>query len=641
MKLSAKIGLGFSFCVVLLIAVGCTGVWALTHLLRDQVTILEELEIAKKANDILLDAEGAQSAALRYIVYKDKKYLDEIKHHYDNALSDVDLAKALMKSEENKAMADQVAASMGLYMDANVEYSKLNKEVEEVGAVRAAAAAELVKEMKNLINVQKLSLEKYMDEVAEGKAVSREAVEKVFLAQQMLHSFNEARVLAQKYQLAVNPEDQDAVAKTWIEQLSITEGFIKQGKQQMKDGDSQKALAAIDRARERYLEQVEKFRSINQAKRDVQRNKQKPAAENVVAKAATVSDGVYAFIKKTSEEARATASFANAMLISVCIVAALISSMMAWLIARSIIRPVSAIAGSLANGASQVSSAANQVSHSSQSLAQASTEQAASLEQTSAAMVQMESMTAQTVENAKRATMLAEESQNSVKKGQEVMQRMSSSIHKIKDSSEETAKIIKTIDDIAFQTNLLALNAAVEAARAGEAGKGFAVVAEEVRSLAKRSADAAKSTAELIEESKRNSEEGYSISVDVVEIFNRIDESASKTTQLSKEVAVANQEQREAIKQISSAIAEMDKVTQSNAASAEETSAASTQLTTQAESTNELVRSLRELVYGKGTSSRTTSRIMSATSGAGKASKLNRKSELLDLDSLEEESFFQ
>lgn len=241
----------------------------------------------------------------------------------------------------------------------------------------------------------------------------------------------------------------------------------------------------------------------------------------------------------------------------------------------------------------QVSSASQQISAGSQSLAQGSNEQASSLEEVSSSLEEMASMTRQNADNAVQARSLSGEADQNARAGSEAMSRMNTAIVKIKDSSDQTAKIVKTIDEIAMQTNLLALNAAVEAARAGEAGRGFAVVAEEVRNLAQRSAQAAKSTADMIGESVKNAEDGVKIAQEVSRSFESIAGSSRKVNDLIGEIASASKEQSQGIDQVNTAVSQMDKVTQQTAANAEEAASSAEELSSQAEELQSMVEQFR------------------------------------------------
>ena len=293
------------------------------------------------------------------------------------------------------------------------------------------------------------------------------------------------------------------------------------------------------------------------------------------------------------------------------LIALVIGSFLAFFISSSIVKTLSAIVANMRGGSEQVSSASSQLSSSSQSMSEGASEQASSLEEISSSLEEMASMTKQNADTAQAANALAGDANDAAKEGMESMIQMSSVINKIKSSSDETAKIIKTIDEIAMQTNLLALNAAVEAARAGEAGRGFAVVAEEVRNLAQRSADAAKNTASLIEESKRNSEAGVNASDGVAQTLDRIVTSVQKLTQLIMEVSAASIEQSQGIEQVNSAVAQMDQVTQSNAANAEESASASEELSGQAQNLNVMVEELVRMIGGKAAENVTNVRTVS------------------------------
>ncbi len=257
---------------------------------------------------------------------------------------------------------------------------------------------------------------------------------------------------------------------------------------------------------------------------------------------------------------------------------------------------LSRVVQDLSDYSDHVNQAAVQVSSASQTLAHGSGEQAASIEETSSSLEEMASMTKRNAENAQKANSLAREARSAADKGAEDMKAMNQAMEAIKISSDDIAKIIKTIDEIAFQTNILALNAAVEAARAGEAGMGFAVVADEVRNLAQRSAQAARETTAKIEGAILKTAQGVEISQKVAAALNEIVTRARQVDELASEVASASREQTQGITQINTAVGQMDKVTQSNAASAEQSAAAAQELNSQAELMRQAVGKLTQLV---------------------------------------------
>jgi len=236
----------------------------------------------------------------------------------------------------------------------------------------------------------------------------------------------------------------------------------------------------------------------------------------------------------------------------------------------------------IAASADQVSAAASQLGAGSQTLAHGTSEQASALEEISASLQEMTSMTRQSAANAQKCDDLSESARAIAHEGVKSMERLADAMERIRASSEQTAKIVRTIDEIAFQTNLLSLNAAVEAARAGEAGRGFAVVAEEVRSLAMRSAEAARTTSELIEGAVSSARDGAKLSGDVAVQLQEIATRADQVHNVVAEITISAAQQSRGIAQITTSVEQVNAVTQTAAANSEESASASEELSSQA-----------------------------------------------------------
>jgi methyl-accepting chemotaxis protein len=294
----------------------------------------------------------------------------------------------------------------------------------------------------------------------------------------------------------------------------------------------------------------------------------------------------------------------------------LLAAAVILLLVQSIVKPINRIVSGLREGSEQVAAGADEVSSSSQSLAEGASQQAASIEETSSSMEEMSSMTKQNAGNARQADGLMKEVGDFGNQANDSMEKLTESMADISKASDETSKIIKTIDEIAFQTNLLALNAAVEAARAGEAGAGFAVVADEVRNLALRAADAAKNTAELIEGTVKKVGEGSGFVTRTSEAFTQLNQGSVKVGEFVSEIAAASDEQAQGIEQINRAVSEMDKVVQQVAANAEESASASEEMSAQSLEMKTMVRELSTLVSGKGN----TGKASASSKGAHKVS---------------------
>ncbi len=364
------------------------------------------------------------------------------------------------------------------------------------------------------------------------------------------------------------------------------------------DPAKKKLLKQIQTDMAAYTEGFDKVVAAVDASAAISKDELDRIAPQITAKVADIRSGLRNFQDQLNQDLQKDQARSEFLLLAISVIGIVSGLIASFFIVRSVNGPIQRITQRLLNGAQRTSEASAQVTSASQNMADGSSRQAASLEESSASLEEMAGMTRKNAENAQSAKQLANQTRAAADTGAEDMKQMKDAMSAIQASSSEISKIIKTIDEIAFQTNLLALNAAVEAARAGEAGLGFAVVADEVRSLAQRSVQAARETAQKISDATAKSEQGGRISEKVAKSFDEITAKARQVDELIAEIAVASQEQSQGIDQVSKAVSDMDTVTQANAATAEETSAAAAELNGQADQLKGIIAELTRMVNG-------------------------------------------
>ena len=411
------------------------------------------------------------------------------------------------------------------------------------------------------------------------------------------------RVTNLKHVMYSDPAQKDILEKEAESQEQQLSDWVREYDKYATSADQRALFSQIGPIWENYKNETRKMRDASRANKTEEAQKLLLSVGQVGNEFVKVVEDLRAYSAHRVEAngrdvVRLISSTKLAVLVFV-ILTVLVSAVVGTLTTRSISRVLRHAADELSAGAEQTAAASGQVSSASQMLAEGASEQAASLEETSASLEEISSMTKRNAENAQTTKGLADIARTAADSGASDMQKMSLAMQDIKSSSDDISKIIKTIDEIAFQTNILALNAAVEAARAGEAGMGFAVVADEVRNLAQRSAQAAKETSAKIETAIAKTTQGVQMSDKVAQSLTEIVTNVRKVDQLVAEIATASKEQNDGVTQVNTAVAQMDKVTQSNAASAEESASAAQELNAQTHVLRNVVGDLLKLVGGK------------------------------------------
>jgi len=596
MKLGTKIVLGFAALLVLAVTLGGMAVLSMKGVETDAVKLAREyVPEAGLAGQLERRVYRTMYALRGYGYTGDPKYHEQgvaaMAQVRETLGALQDLAQKAVHLTRLKGSLGEAVQAMDEYDRLMVETRKNLTDLEEIRKEMDAKSGFLVEGLQQLIREQNRLM---AEEIAEGAQAGslRERLSRITLYNDVMDLSNEVRIANWRAQTLRQPQIIEETIKRVFPSIERKVGQVADITSRKGDLDQ---LKGIEQHLESYQEAMRKVMAvysemerINQARvvsgtraLEVSRNLAVAASEHTA---------------KIANEAQQSLSTASRVMLVGLFAALIIGLVTAVFLTRSITAPIRRVIAGLTEGADQVASASTQVSSASQSLAEGAGEQAAAIEETSSSLEEMASMTRQNAENARQADALMGEARRVIDTASVSMNQLGDSMVEITRASEDTSKIIKTIDEIAFQTNLLALNAAVEAARAGEAGAGFAVVADEVRNLAMRAAEAARNTADLIEGTVKKVKDGSSLMQQANEAFQQVAGSAGKVAELVGEISAASSEQAQGIEQINRAVTEMDKVTQQNAANAEESAAASEQMNAQAETMKDMVGELVVMV---------------------------------------------
>lgn len=594
MSLALKLAAGFGFVIVISIVIGVIAVTGMKKGAKTASTLAVEYVpvvtianmVERDTNHMLMEMRNFEYTGENAFLLEARKSLSDVKQALKNIIpQDTSSARlALLQDDSAKA-----AQSLDEYEKLLEETALLTNDFNQQRQVSEEAGRQYMKAGHDFLASQKEAIQGEIMAGLESDQLDKR-LQQISLVTEIIEVGNQ--VIAGTWE-AESKRDSALLLKT----LTLFDRATEKLDALQKICDFEGDLKRIEECRAAMLAYKTANTKLVSARADTAKRRS-VLAETILTQAKNIAGKGMEDMAQGANRTASTLSLSSKVICLSLAGGLFFSVAFAVFIGRGIINSIKLIIEELGASSEQVTASTKQVTRTSQQLADGASAQASGLDVSSASMEEISSMIHQNADSASQADSLMQESKAIVRGGVEAMQRMAKAIGAIQSSSIETAKIIKTIDEIAFQTNLLALNAAVEAARAGEAGAGFAVVAEEVRNLARRSAEAAKSTGGLIEDAHKNAEAGVLVTSEVATALLAIQESAEKVAILITEIATASKEQAIGISQVSSAVSSMDIVVQQNAAIAEETASVSSELSLQAKELNDLMTKLVAIIGG-------------------------------------------
>lgn len=591
--LGFRISLGFGVLIAILLVVGLIGIVNMRSASSD-ATRLSAVYVPEVnlANDVMQNFSNARYNMLSFISVDDEAALAKAKANFTDLQANLLKVEELGKKYNLKKLLEHekvAAKSLAEYIGTAEQNEKLLARKKILDESMVTNAAIFLKSIEAYRTAQEeLLFKEINDRISPNDLKQRYG--RLAKIDDVLDVATYSRVYGQRAQVK-----RDAtLLEGAIKKFDVIYQGVNALKSQTTDSVNLGYLNSVESSAKVYEESLKGFIAVMQEAAEIQ--KRRVIIVNDLSTAIdAITDEGFSSIVTTAEDTSSSLSNASLIMIVGVIAGLIISVLLAFLLIRSIVKVVVDSVKSLSEGTAQVVSASEQISSASVSLAEGASSQASSVEEVSATIEQATASNNQNADNSREANLLAQHSNDAARIGNQQVGDLMVAMEKITDSSQKIAKIIKTIDEIAFQTNLLALNAAVEAARAGEHGLGFAVVAEEVKNLAERSANAAKEITSIIEASIDQVKAGTEVANRTKESFAEILMGVKKTSDLIGEIAISAKEQAEGMNQIATAMGSVDQITQQNASASEETAAAAEELNAQALSMLESVAEIAAL----------------------------------------------